>query len=185
MPRNDPYLKFWRFSMWTIFLGNTLLLLQFGFYSANYRYQLCVCLLFSQSQIIRTTCHCLHQDHSLTEFTIDSWFAFSDPNRVDSYETEKKLSDQHCVLLQQYFLFFCWRRTQWWSKSFSCISYLLSVGLIMWTSCLGNCSSVSSIISQPVIVFCPNGRSFTANSAFSTLPSSQPSFSYLHTVHLS
>ena len=31
----------------------------------------------------------------------------------------------------------------------------------------------------------PKGMSFTANSAFSTLPSSQPSFSYLHTVHLS
>ena len=25
---------------------------------------------FSQSQIIRTTCHCLHLDHSLSEFTI-------------------------------------------------------------------------------------------------------------------
>ena len=31
----------------------------------------------------------------------------------------------------------------------------------------------------------PKGRSFTANSAVSTLPSSKPSFSYLHTVHLS
>ena len=31
----------------------------------------------------------------------------------------------------------------------------------------------------------PKGRSLTANSAFSTLPFSQPSFSYLHTVHLS
>ena len=31
----------------------------------------------------------------------------------------------------------------------------------------------------------PKGRSFTANSAFSTLPSSQTFFSYLHTVHLS
>ena len=31
----------------------------------------------------------------------------------------------------------------------------------------------------------PKGRSFAANSAFSTLPSSQPSFSYLHKVHLS
>ena len=30
----------------------------------------------------------------------------------------------------------------------------------------------------------PKGRSFTANSVISTLPSSQPSFSYLHTVHL-
>ena len=34
-----------------------------------YRYQLFVCLLFSQSQTIRTTCHCLHQDQSLSEFT--------------------------------------------------------------------------------------------------------------------
>ena len=31
----------------------------------------------------------------------------------------------------------------------------------------------------------PKGRSFTANSAFFTLPCSQPSFPYLHTVHLS
>ena len=31
----------------------------------------------------------------------------------------------------------------------------------------------------------PKGRSFTANSEFSTLPSSQPSFSYLHTIHFS
>ena len=31
----------------------------------------------------------------------------------------------------------------------------------------------------------PKGRSFSAISAFSTLPSTQPSFSYLHGVHLS
>ena len=31
----------------------------------------------------------------------------------------------------------------------------------------------------------PKGRSFTANSTFSILPSSQPSYSYLHTVRLS
>ena len=31
----------------------------------------------------------------------------------------------------------------------------------------------------------PKGRSSTANSAFSTLPSSQPSFWYIHIVHLS
>ena len=31
----------------------------------------------------------------------------------------------------------------------------------------------------------PKGRSFTANSAFCTQPSSQPSFSYLHIIHLS
>ena len=30
----------------------------------------------------------------------------------------------------------------------------------------------------------PKGRSYTANSALSTLPSSQPSLSYLHTFHL-
>ena len=43
-------------------------------------------------------------------------------------------------------------------------------------------SIIIIIINHSVL---PKGRSFTANSAFSTLPSSQPSFSYLNTVHLS
>ena len=36
-----------------------------------------MCLLFSQSQVIRTTCHCLHQDQSLSEFTIEEFIASS------------------------------------------------------------------------------------------------------------
>ena len=42
--------------------------------------------------------------------------------------------------------------------------------------------SINQSINHSVL---PKGRSFTENSAFSTLPSSQHSFSYLHTVHLS
>ena len=45
-------------------------------------------------------------------------------------------------------------------------------------------ASTWCFVVQSILVFCPS-RSFTANSAFSTLPSSRPSFSYLHTVHLS
>ena len=45
-----------------------------------------------------------------------------------------------------------------------------------------NVDSCSISINHSVL---PKGKSFTAKSAFSTLSSSQPSFSYLHTVLLS
>ena len=44
-----------------------------------------------------------------------------------------------------------------------------------------NQSIHQSIINHRVV---PKGRCFTVNSAFSTLSSSQPSLSYLHTVHI-
>ena len=54
----------------------------------------------------------------------------------------------------------------------------------VWSGHLDACATRTPtlIINHSVL---PKDWSFTANSAFSTLPSSQPSFSYLHTVHLS
>ena len=61
------------------------------------------------------------------------------------------------------------------------VSFLWSGKAISQNSSVKLQSKFSSINRSAL----PKGRSFTANSAFSTLQSSQPSFSYLHSVHLS
>ena len=50
------------------------------------------------------------------------------------------------TISHQSFLFYCWWRTQCWSKASPLfLNCLLSAGPMMWISCLGKCRSISLI----------------------------------------